>query len=76
MHGRTYLYSYAIIRAISDMRRAFRPILQLRVIPPFIRNPVYGFVAMHRKNRDNENPPLTYTEFQTDVLAIIQLSEE
>ncbi|MDR0266571.1 thiol-disulfide oxidoreductase DCC family protein [Paenibacillus sp.] len=48
-HGRTYVYSAAVIRAIADTRRAFRPILLLLVIPPFIRNPVYRFVAKHRK---------------------------
>ncbi|AJS59935.1 thiol-disulfide oxidoreductase DCC family protein [Paenibacillus sp. IHBB 10380] len=48
-HGRTYLYSDAVIRAIADTRRAFIPILLLLVIPPFIRNPVYRIVAKHRK---------------------------
>jgi len=48
-HGRTYIYSDAVIRAIADTRRAFRQILLLPVIPPFIRNPVYRFVAKHRK---------------------------
>ncbi len=54
-----YKSSDAVIRAITDTRQAFRPILLLLVIPPFIRKPV-----------------LYYIEFQTDVLAIIQLSDE
>ena len=44
-----YTQSSAIIHCISNINWYYKPILILLLIPPFIRNGLYNFIAQNRK---------------------------
>lgn len=46
--GRTYLRSSAALRVLGKLRMPWRLLYPLLLIPPFVRNPVYNFIARRR----------------------------
>jgi predicted DCC family thiol-disulfide oxidoreductase YuxK len=48
-YGKYYTQSSAIIYCLSDIHIFLKPLLVFLLVPTFIRNGIYNFIAKHRK---------------------------
>lgn len=62
-NDKKYIYSDAIINIIISANRLFLPLVIVKIIPKFIRNSVYKFIAKRRRKiMKNKTCPLPSKE--------------
>ncbi|MBK3497198.1 DUF393 domain-containing protein [Viridibacillus sp. YIM B01967] len=62
-NNKKYIYSDAVINILISANRLFLPLVIVKIIPKFIRNSVYKFIAKHRRKiMKNKHCPLPSKE--------------
>ena len=67
---RTYLYSDAVINIIVSANKFFYPLQLFKIIPKFLRNIIYKFIAKHRRKIMKVNRCPIPTEEEREIFIL------